>query len=100
MADGVGAGLFEAEHDVADEVLVGAVQAQVVAQALAGAQAGARVRGAMAKRRMGAVVSAVLPDCGTELPRYGNQERKLGTQPSIYQALCGALVLSGNVEAP
>ena len=31
VAYGVGAGLFEAEYDVADEVLVGAVQAQEVA---------------------------------------------------------------------
>ena len=38
VADGVGAGLLDAEHDVVDHLALGAVLAQVVAQALAGAQ--------------------------------------------------------------
>ena len=38
MADGVGAGLLDAEHAVLDRLGAGAVLAQVVAQAFAGAQ--------------------------------------------------------------
>ena len=38
VADGVGAGLLDAEHEVVDELELGAVLAQVVAQPLAGAQ--------------------------------------------------------------
>ena len=38
MADGVGAGLLDAEHAVVDDLVVGAVLAQVVAQAFASAQ--------------------------------------------------------------
>jgi hypothetical protein len=38
MADGVGAGLLHAEHDIVDHLALGAVLAQVVAQALSGAQ--------------------------------------------------------------
>ena len=38
VADGVRAGLLDTEHDVVDHLALGAVLAQVVAQALAGAQ--------------------------------------------------------------
>ena len=38
MTDGVGGGLLDAQHDVIDQWLVGAVLAQVVANAIAGAQ--------------------------------------------------------------
>ena len=38
VTDGVGGGLFDAQHDVVDHERVGAVLAQVVANAVAGAQ--------------------------------------------------------------
>ena len=45
MADGVGAGLLDAQHDVVDEIVLGAVQPQVVADALAGARQPRRLEG-------------------------------------------------------
>ena len=38
VANGIGGGLLDAEHDVVDDLAVGAVLAQVITETLAGAQ--------------------------------------------------------------
>ena len=38
MADRVGAGFLDGEHDVVDRILVGAVEREVLADTVAGAQ--------------------------------------------------------------